>query len=182
MPIQPKVTRLPVVGVMGSGSEFHEELASEVGRVLAGEGVNLLTGGGGGVMEAVSRSFIRTRGQGHGRVLGILPGDSDGDQAVERPGYPNAYVEIAIHTHLPLGGITGTSSMSRNHINILSSDVIIFLPGGDGTFSEFSLAKRYRKTIAGYFPAEQIPAYWEYSDPVFSDPWDLTCWLRSSLR
>lgn len=182
MSIHPKVTRLPVVGVMGSGSEPHEQLALEVGRVLAGEGVNLLTGGGGGVMEAVSRSFIRARGQGQGRVLGILPGDSDGDQRIERLGYPNPYVEIPIHTHLPLGGITGTSSMSRNHINILTSDVIIFLPGGDGTFSEFSLAKRYRKTLAGYYPPEQIPAYWENADPTFNDPWDLTGWLRSSLR
>lgn len=182
MPVHPKVTRLPIVGVMGSSSDAHEDLANEVGRVLAGEGVNLLTGGGGGVMEAVSRAFVRARGQGHGRVLGILPGDSDGDQTVDRPGYPNPYVEIAIRTHLPLGGITGTSSMSRNHINILSSDVIIFLPGGDGTFSEFSLAKRHRKQLAGYFPIHQTPAYWENADPAFCNPWDLTCWLRKSLR
>lgn len=182
MPIPPKVTRLPVVGVMGSGSETHEELAAQVGRVLAGEGVNILTGGGRGVMETVSRAFIRVRGQGHGRVLGIIPGQSDGEETVERPEYPNPYVEIVIRTHLPLSGITGTSTMSRNHINILSSDVLVFLPGGDGTFSEYTLSKRYNKNIAGYYPPDRIPDYWENTHPIFNDPWELTCWLRKSLR
>ena len=182
MPPHPKVTRLPIVGVMGSGSEAHADLAEAVGKVLAGEGVNLLTGGGGGAMESVSRAFTRARGQGQGRVLGILPGDTDHDRVERQEGYPNPWVEIPIYTHLPLSGITGTSSMSRNHINVLTSDVLIFLPGGDGTFSEFTLAKRYQKTICGYFTDDLIPSYWENHDRVFSDPWDLTCWLRSTLR
>ncbi|HUT02907.1 MAG TPA: DNA-binding protein, partial [bacterium] len=49
-----QVRRLPIVGVLGSGSEPHEEKAKPLGEWLAREGVHLLTGGGGGVMEAVS--------------------------------------------------------------------------------------------------------------------------------
>ena len=49
--------RLPIVGVMGSGSHPHADLAEPLGRWLAAQGVHLLTGGGAGVMEAVSRAF-----------------------------------------------------------------------------------------------------------------------------
>ena len=38
--------RLPVVGVLGSGSVAHEERARALGRWLACQGVHLLTGGG----------------------------------------------------------------------------------------------------------------------------------------
>jgi predicted Rossmann-fold nucleotide-binding protein len=44
--------RLPVVGVMGSGSLSHSERASRLGRWLAGRGVHLLTGGAGTASEA----------------------------------------------------------------------------------------------------------------------------------
>ena len=39
------VERLPVVGVLGSGSVEHSERARALGRWLAGQGVHLLTGG-----------------------------------------------------------------------------------------------------------------------------------------
>ncbi|MCH7856306.1 MAG: DNA-binding protein, partial [Gemmatimonadetes bacterium] len=42
---------------MGSGSRPYLERASALGRWLAESGVHLLTGGGGGVMAAVSQSF-----------------------------------------------------------------------------------------------------------------------------
>jgi predicted Rossmann-fold nucleotide-binding protein len=48
------------VGVMGSGTDEYEELAREVGELLAQLGVNLLTGGGRGVMRSVSRAFTQT--------------------------------------------------------------------------------------------------------------------------
>ena len=53
------------IGVIGSGTEGHDEVASEVGVLLAGLGVNLLTGGGQGVMASVSRAFTQSpRGRG----------------------------------------------------------------------------------------------------------------------
>ena len=48
------------VAVIGSGLDEHEDLARPVGELLASLGVNLLTGGGGGVMRSVSRVFLNT--------------------------------------------------------------------------------------------------------------------------
>src|SRR4029450_9485672 len=67
------VVRRPIVGVMGSGAERHDALAAPVGRWLAQQGVHLLTGGGGGVMEAVSEAFAQVPER-QGLVLGILKG------------------------------------------------------------------------------------------------------------
>ncbi len=133
--------RIPTVGVMGSGVERHEELALPLGRWLAAQRVNLLTGGGSGVMAAVSEAFASVRER-TGRVIGVLPD--------ARQGYPNPWVEIAIRTHLPLSGSCGTELASRNHINVLSSDVIVVLPGSEGTLSEAKLALRYGRPISAY--------------------------------
>jgi hypothetical protein len=65
-------------------------------------------------------------------------------------GYPNAWVEIAIYTHLPDSGERGTLGSSRNHINILSADVVVALPGRQGTESEVWLAKQYGVPIVAY--------------------------------
>ena len=37
----------------------------------------------------------------------------------------------------------GQTALSRNHINVLISDVMIILPGGPGTASEAALAVKY---------------------------------------
>lgn len=178
----PAVTRLPIIGVMGSGSFAYDHLAHDVGSVLANEGVHLLTGGGEGVMEAVSRTFVRSRHQGQGRVVAVIPGNTNGSDHPTHDTYPNPWVEIPIFTHLPLSGITGTSSMSRNHINILTCQALVFLPGGDGTASEYTLAHHYNKPMIGYFPDDLTPAFWNTDAPVVSDPGSLTCWLRSTLH
>ena len=164
--------RIPVVGVMGSGSAPHADLAGPLGRALAGMGVHLLTGGGAGVMESVSQAFIAVPGRA-GLVIGILPaGDarpdgvdadpSRGDSCMSRieahpshidadpgtpPGYPNPWVELAIRTHLDARGDDGSGIRSRNHINILSADVVIALPGSSGTASEVELAIRYGRPL-----------------------------------
>ncbi|MCU0252608.1 MAG: hypothetical protein MUE61_20655 [Vicinamibacterales bacterium] len=133
--------RRPVVGVMGSSTQAFEDLAVPLGRWLASAGVHLV-----GTMEAVSRAFAAVRPRA-GMVIGVLPADLPDGVAVPRAGYPNSSVEIAILTHLPLSGITGTDPRSRNHINILSSDVVIVLPGNEGTESEMTLAVRYKKPV-----------------------------------
>jgi uncharacterized protein (TIGR00725 family) len=156
--------RRPVVGVMGSSTRAFDDLAAPLGRWLASAGVNLLTGGGVGTMEAVSRAFAAVQPR-QGLVIGVLPADLPDGIAVPRAGYPNPFVEIAILTHLPLSGITGTDPRSRNHINILSSDVVIVLPGNEGTESEMTLAVRYGKPVIAFFgdhavdwqPPEGVP-------------------------
>jgi uncharacterized protein (TIGR00725 family) len=148
--------RLPVVGVMGSGDAAHADKAEPLGRWLATLEVHLLTGAGRGVMEAVSRAFQGVPGRA-GLVVGIAPcGD---EPAVPRPGYPNPFVELAILTHLHLSGLSGTDPMSRNHINVLSSNVLIALPGGPGTSSEVELAVRYARPVIAFLDTRSdIPA------------------------
>ncbi len=142
--------RRPVVGVMGSSTRAYEDLAEPLGRRLAMLGVHLLTGGGVGTMEAVSRAFADVQPR-DGLVVGVLPSDLPDGIAVPRAGYPNPSVELAIFTHLPLSGISGTDPRSRNHINVLSSDVVIVLPGNEGTESEMTLAVRYGKPVIAFF-------------------------------
>lgn len=147
----PVVRRLPIVGVMGSSRDPHEHLAAPLGAWLATRDVHLLTGAGGGTMTAVSRAFVGV-GERRGLVLGVCPA-SDEDPGVSRPGYPNPWVEVPIHTHLPLSGPLGTEDRSRNHVNVLSSTVVVALPGSDGTASEVRLAVRYRRPVIAFVTA-----------------------------
>ena len=140
---------MQTVGVVGSGTLEHDDEARPVGELLADLGVNLLTGGGSGVMRAVSRAFIQ-RGGGRGICIGIIPCASEADRSTPKPGYPNEFVELAIYTHLPYSGQQGTDDLSRNHINVLSADVIIALPGDAGTESEMWLAVRYGVPTVAY--------------------------------
>jgi uncharacterized protein (TIGR00725 family) len=140
---------------MGSGSEPYEERAAPLGRRLARMGVHLLTGGGGGVMESVSRAFHETQGRA-GLVLAVLPGDAETGACP--PGYPNPWVEVAIRTHLPARGLRGEAADSRNHVNVLSSDVVIALPGSEGTASEVALALRYGRPVAVWGTPSELAA------------------------
>ncbi len=141
----PVVERRPIVGVMGSGVESHEDLAAPLGRAIAANGWHLLTGAGRGTMTAASRAFAETVNR-KGLCLGVAPSRDDGAEAAE--GYPNPWVEVAIRTHLPLSGASGTGPLSRNHINVLSADAVVALPGGAGTWSEIELSLRYRRPLA----------------------------------
>lgn len=137
------------VGVLDSGRDEHAGLATGVGVLLAELGVNLLTGGGRGVMMSVARAYTeapRTRGI----SIGIIPCASIDQRSVPKPGYPNPFIELPIYTHLPYSGRLGTDDLSRNHINVLSSNAIVALPGGEGTAAEIALALRYGKPVIMY--------------------------------
>ncbi|SUA89447.1 DNA-binding protein [Pandoraea pulmonicola] len=160
---------------MGSGKQPWAELAAPLGRALALSGFHLLTGGGGGVMTSVSEAFCAVP-QRAGRSIGIVPteavdggndsGGSSGDVHRETyrplPGYPNPFVEVPIVSPLPRhlpDAPPGT--LSRNHINVLSSDVIVALPGSHGTRDEVGLAVRYGKPVILFGEVEhfaQMPA------------------------
>lgn len=137
------------IGVIGSGLDEHEELARPVGALLAELGLNLLTGGGGGVMTSVSRAFTEAPRR-SGICIGVIPCRSEEDRVTPKAGYPNPFVELPIFTHLPHSGPLGTNDLSRNHINVLTCAAVIALPGGDGTRSEIELAVRYRRPVAFY--------------------------------
>jgi len=107
-------------------------------------------------MAAVSQSFYDTPNR-RGLVIGVLPYDESPEEP--RHGYPNQWVEIPVRTHLPSSGKRGMEPMSRNHINVLTSDVIVALPGDEGTLSEVRLAVRYKRPIIAFVESDQeIPA------------------------
>ena len=147
--VMTKQDRLPIVGVMGSGTRGWEQRASALGAWLAARGVHLLTGGGGGVMRSVSRAFHEVPDR-RGKVLGILPGNGEDAPATLPNGYPNPWVEIPIRTHLPYSGKRGTDPLSRNHVNVLTSNAIVALPGSNGTLSEVRLALRYERPVVAW--------------------------------
>lgn len=137
------------VAVVGSGKDEHDTLARGVGQLLARLGVNLLTGGGRGVMTSVSRAYVGTPRE-CGICIGVIPCASESERSRPMDGYPNEFVELVIRTHLPHSGKWGKDVQSRNHINVLTADVIVALPGGDGTDAEISLAVEYDTPIIAY--------------------------------
>lgn len=156
---QARHNRRRVVTVIGSGRTADPHCA-EVGRLIAALGCDLLTGGGRGVMEAVSRAFFETTPR-QGLVVGVLPGEVNPLTALEGrqsgaveyevpEGYPNAWVELAIYTHLPDSGEDGTLRSSRNHLNILTADAVVALPGREGTTAEMWLAVQYGVPIIAF--------------------------------
>lgn len=148
--------KLPIVGVMGSGSDPYRGLSEQVGRLVARLGCHLLTGGGGGVMAETAGAFVKTEGR-KGSSIGIIKGEvreealqKGGPGGLSRkfiPGTVNDAVEIPIYTHLPLSGAHGKDYRSRNHINVLTADILVALPGGEGTFSEVMLRLEYGSDV-----------------------------------
>ncbi|MCX5991958.1 MAG: TIGR00725 family protein [Chloroflexi bacterium] len=109
------------IAVVG-GSECSVEqacLAEEVGQRLAKQGVALICGGLGGVMEAACKG-ARSAG---GLTIGILPGDNRHAA--------NAYVDVPI--------VTGMG-YARNAIVVKSAQAIIAIDGSYGTLSEIAFA------------------------------------------
>ena len=94
-------------------------------------------------MTAVSRAFAGVEGRA-GLVIAVLPFMEE-DGGPEPSGeYPNRWVEVPIRTHL---GKKGADSMSRNHVNVLTSDVVVALPGSSGTAAEVALSVRYGRPL-----------------------------------
>lgn len=150
--------RLPVVGVLGSGTEEHRAWAEPLGRRVAESGWHLLTGGGGGVMRAVAEAFVAVPGR-RGLSLGVVRGEVVGGRYLPHAGSPNPAVEVPVFTHLPLSGERGTEPMSRNHVNVLTAHALVALPGGAGTVSEAVLAVRYGRPLILFGPSGRFASF-----------------------
>lgn len=133
----------PVVGVMGSGGPLDASAhgrALELGGAIARRGWVLLTGGSAcGVMDAASQGAHEAGGL----VVGVLKSETGVEGSV--------YLDVAIRTGM---------GDARNTINVLSSDVIVALPGGSGTLSEVALGLKGGKTVIalGWDPGEPMRA------------------------
>ena len=147
--------RRKVIGVMGSAENPYEELSAVVGEVVAAEGYHLLTGAGEGVMREVAKTYTQTTRLGLSIGIVRAKADKNTKQMVIpwAPNKINEYIELAINTHLTKSDETANS---RNHINALTADGLIFLPGGGGTHSELNLAIKYARPIAIFIGCETI--------------------------
>jgi uncharacterized protein (TIGR00725 family) len=149
---------LPRVAVIGSGTMGDPERALPLGEALARLGVHLITGGGRGMMAEVARGFTGVHPR-TGRSVGILPA-APGQGSPPRPpeGYPNPWVELPVMTHLAARGAAGQDARSRNHLVVLTGDVVVALPGGPGTVTEIELALAYdRPLVAHMARPEDMP-------------------------
>ncbi|MFT3717470.1 DNA-binding protein [Pseudorhodoferax sp.] len=139
---------MAIIGVMGSGKDEWPEWATPLGTWIASHGFDLLTGAGQGVMVSVARAFASTPGR-RGRSIGIVPSEAHASRGfVPVAGYPNPFVDLPIVTPLPRKEVGASDdALNRNHVNVLTSDVVIALPGGRGTLDEIRLAMRFAKPL-----------------------------------
>jgi uncharacterized protein (TIGR00725 family) len=125
-----------------------------VGSRLAEQGVLVVCGGLGGVMEAACRG-VKEAG---GRTLGLLPG-ADRRAA-------NAYVDVVVATGL---------GEARNALVVRAADGIIAVGGAYGTLSEIALGLKAGKPVVGL-------SSWEIDGVVAaSSPADAVDRLLSAL-
>jgi uncharacterized protein (TIGR00725 family) len=122
------------VAVIGSGRE-HEEEAEEVGRLLAGRGCTVVTGGLGEVMAAAARG-AKSAG---GTTIGILPGESRADA--------NEWIDHAVVTGIGHG---------RNLAVAASGDAVIAVGGSWGTLAEIGFAMRLGRRVVVLEPGWEI--------------------------
>jgi len=126
-----RAARRPVIGVMGSGAPRPAtlEAARVLGRLLAGAGWIVLTGGlPAGVMEAAAAGARSVPGS---LTIGVLPTGPDGPVSAE--------IDVAVFTGV---------GEARNAINVLSSDVVVACGvEGPGTASEVALALRLGRPV-----------------------------------
>ena len=103
-----------------------EQLAHEIGKIIASVGAILVCGGLDGVMKAVSKGAKKAGGI----TIGLLPGTEKSAA--------NPYIDIALPTSI---------GYSRNVIIACSADIIVALPGSHGTLSEICYGLVYKKPI-----------------------------------
>jgi uncharacterized protein (TIGR00725 family) len=134
------VRRIAVIGqgqlaAVGAEAEL-AALARELGERIALEGVLLVCGGLGGVMEEAAAGAAA----GGGQVLGILPG--------EDPAAANPHVTIPVATGL---------GEARNLVIVHSAEAFIAVGGAYGTLSEIAFALKHGKPVIGLRCSFDIP-------------------------
>jgi uncharacterized protein (TIGR00725 family) len=132
-----------IIGVMGPGekqaSKNDLELAYEAGKLIAESGAVLLCGAMSGVMEACAKGAQEAGGL----TLGIGP--------VTDKSELNPYIDIPVMTGM---------GPARNFVNIISSDLLIFISvGSPGTLSELAFAMQMKKDCIVTNGSENLKAY-----------------------
>lgn len=125
-----KTSQPIVVSLIGAADCTSDQSAEaeEVGRLLAEQGVVIVCGGRGGVMEAACRGSS----QANGWTIGLLPG-LDAQEG-------NPYLKVAIPTGL---------GQARNALVVQAGRVVIAIGGGYGTLSEIAMALKSGRKVIG---------------------------------
>jgi len=120
-----------IIGVVGPSEPTEKEyrFAETLGRLIAKEGWELITGGKGGIMEGASKGAQEE----NGISIGILPEKSKISA--------NPYVDIAISTGI---------GEARNFIIANSADALVAVGYSPGTLIELAIASKNGKFIAAY--------------------------------
>lgn len=122
--INQKIT-ISVIGGHKSEKDV-EQIAHDIGFLVAKVEAILICGGLDGVMRAASKGAK----EGGGMTIGLLPGNKKSDA--------NSYIDIALPT---------TVGYARNAMVAASADIIIALPGSHGTLSEICYGLVYKRPI-----------------------------------
>jgi len=119
-----------IIAIIGDSSCSPEEarLAEAVGELLAQQGVTVVCGGLGGVMEAVCHG-AKSKG---GLTVGILPGQ---DSSTANP-----WVDVPVATGI---------GEARNVVVIKSAQAVIAIGGSYGTLSEIAYALKNGIPVVG---------------------------------
>ncbi|UQA58611.1 TIGR00725 family protein [Polyangium aurulentum] len=107
-----------------------DALCVDLGRRAVEAGFRVVTGGLGGVMEAVSRGARSAPSWREGDVVGIIPGY---DRRAANP-----HLDIVVPTGMQIG---------RNILIVAMADVVVAVGGGAGTLSEIAVAWQLEKPI-----------------------------------
>lgn len=122
------------MAVIGSGSKLgpaHAALAEELGAALVQAGFGIVTGGLGGVMEAVSRGARSARGLArHPPIVGILPGYDVADG--------NEHLDLVLPTGF---------GHARNALVVAAGEAVVCLAGATGALSEVALARKMGRPV-----------------------------------
>ena len=121
--------QVSVIGANRASPDLVRE-AETLGAGLVEAGFRVVTGGLGGVMEAVSRGARLAAGDDEGRVIGILPGLD--------PTEANEHVEIVLPTGM---------GYARNVLVVAAGDAVIAVGGRSGTLSELAMAWQLGKPL-----------------------------------
>jgi uncharacterized protein (TIGR00725 family) len=121
---QQKIT-ISVIGGHDAKGEV-AELAYNVGKLVAQEGAVLVCGGLGGVMTFCAKGAKEN----NGTTIGLLPGKEKSDA--------NPFIDIALPTSM---------GYSRNCMVACSADIIVALPGREGTNTEICYGLVFKRPV-----------------------------------
>jgi uncharacterized protein (TIGR00725 family) len=144
---------ISVIGGEKCDNEIYS-ISYEVGSHIAKFGAVLITGGGGGVMQAACKG-AKDFG---GTTIGFLPSCNRSEG--------NSFLDYAVVTGL---------GYARNVLVALNGDIIIAINGGYGTLSEISLAKKFEKKIYGI-------KSWDVGIKNFNDAAELFSYISKEIN